>query len=79
MPRRTLRLFAVFALLVLTACSAEIASTADAGPATDPGGWRLSSGKLPTKAEFAALAATCEAKGGAVDGCLADLGLKRAK
>jgi hypothetical protein len=41
-------------------------------------GWRMASGKYPTQAEFAALAATCEAKGGALDSCFADLGLKRA-
>jgi hypothetical protein len=79
MADRTLRPLALFALLALAACD----STDTSGPvadtaAPDTSGWRLASGKAPTKAEFSALAATCEAKGGAVDACLTDLGLKRA-
>jgi hypothetical protein len=70
---------AVVALLGLAACSSsDAASNAEPAP-PDMSGWRMASGKEPTKAEFAALAATCEAKGGAVDNCLADLGLKRAQ
>jgi hypothetical protein len=69
----------VVGLLGLAACSSsDAASNADAAP-PDMGGWRMASGKEPTKAEFAALAATCETKGGAVDNCLTDLGLKRAQ
>ncbi|MFZ2005854.1 MAG: hypothetical protein WB697_21775 [Stellaceae bacterium] len=41
-------------------------------------GWRLASGKSPTQAEFTALTATCEAKGGITDACFAELGLKKA-
>ena len=65
MPR-----IALLALLALTACSgAEGDLIASNSP--DPSGWRLASGKAPTQAEFAALAATCqERKGGAVDTCL---------
>jgi hypothetical protein len=77
---RTLRPFALFALSVLAACSGPAmpeSAVATAGP--DPAGWRLASGKPPSKAEFAALSATCEVKGGATDTCLSDLGLKRAK
>jgi ABC-type glycerol-3-phosphate transport system substrate-binding protein len=71
---------AVVALLGLAACSSsDAASNAEPAPPPDTSGWRMASGKEPTKAEFAALAATCEAKGGAVDNCLADLGLKRAQ
>jgi hypothetical protein len=39
----------------------------------------MSSGKPPSSTEFAALAATCETKGGAVEPCLTNLGLKRAQ
>jgi hypothetical protein len=45
----------------------------------DMSGWRLASGKPPTQAEFAALTATCEAKGGITDACFAELGLKKAQ
>jgi len=68
------------ALLALAACNnSDAASSNDAKPGA-VGGWRMASGKEPTKAEFAALAATCEdeAKGGPVDNCLAELGLKKA-
>jgi hypothetical protein len=41
----------------------------------------MASGKEPSKAEFAALAATCQdpdqVKHGTVEACLVDLGLKR--
>jgi hypothetical protein len=68
---------ALFALLALTACSSSDSDTADAGP-PDATGWRLASGKEPTKAEFTALAASCQDRGGAFDSCLTDLGLKKA-
>jgi hypothetical protein len=80
MTARTLRCLAILALFVLAGCgSSDSPVTETAAAAPDPGGWRLSSGKLPTKAEFAALSATCEAKGAAFDTCLTDLGLKRAR
>jgi hypothetical protein len=67
------------ALLALAACqSADTEGSVVAAARPDMAEWRLASGKVPTKAEFAALSATCEAKGGAVDPCFADLGLKRA-
>lgn len=66
------------ALLALTACDTAEPTQVDAAP-IDTTGWRLASGKVPTKAELAALTATCEAKGGATDNCLATLGLKRGK
>ncbi|HXO02857.1 MAG TPA: hypothetical protein VN900_12415 [Stellaceae bacterium] len=44
----------------------------------DSAGWQLASGKLPTKAEFTALAASCQDRGGAFEPCLTELGLKRA-
>jgi hypothetical protein len=76
---RTLSGLAAIALLALAACS-SIPQTATAEiPAPDPSGWRLASGKLPTTAEFTALTASCQDRGGALDSCLADLGLKRAQ
>ncbi|HXP03170.1 MAG TPA: hypothetical protein VN808_03550 [Stellaceae bacterium] len=78
MAASTLPHLAVLTLLALAACSTtDTAATDTASP--DPGGWLMSSGKEPTGAEFTALSATCEAKGGAVDPCLTDLGLKRTK
>jgi hypothetical protein len=76
---RTLFAFALLAsgLVACSSTTTETASIAEAPP-PDTSGWRLATGKVPTKAEFTALSATCEAKGGAVDSCLADLGLKRA-
>jgi len=75
------RTFPVLALLALTACATAETTTADTGGADpNPAGWRLTSGKEPSKAEFAALAATCQDKAkDSIDTCLADLGLKRAE
>jgi hypothetical protein len=80
MSDSTLKYLAVAALLALAACdpAATQTSAIDTAPAPDIAGWRMASGKSPTQAEFAALAATCEAKGGAIESCFADLGLKRA-
>jgi hypothetical protein len=79
--------FAVLLVLVLASCS-----LLDFGEQAAPGsgemqGWRLASGKPPTRAEYAAVVAACQdgavkraqAPGslGALDACLADLGLKR--
>ena len=77
MIRSTLFSLAFIAPLGLAACNSP-ETVGSAEPASDPGGWRLVSGKVPTKAEFGALAATCEVKGDAFDSCLAELGLKRA-
>jgi hypothetical protein len=71
---------AVVASLTLAACnSSDAAGTTDAS-SPDPTGWRMASGKEPTKAEFAALAATCEneSKESSIEACLAELGLKKA-
>jgi hypothetical protein len=75
------RTFPVLALFALTACATTETPVADTGgPDPNPAGWRLVSGKEPTKAEFAALAATCQDKAkDSIDTCLADLGLKRAE
>jgi hypothetical protein len=70
--------FTLIALLALAACNSSDAGSADSG-SPDPGGWRLASGTQPTKAEFAALAASCRDRGGTFESCLADLGVKRAQ
>jgi hypothetical protein len=50
----------------------------------DMQGWRFASGKVPSRAEYAAMAAACQdgavkrAQVAPLDACLADLGLKRA-
>jgi hypothetical protein len=76
MVRRTL--FPVgFLALTLAACQSP-EPTASVEESPDLSGWRLASGKVPTQAEFAALTASCEDKGGALDPCLAELGLKHA-
>jgi hypothetical protein len=49
--------------------------------------WQTPAGTAPTKTEFAALVAACQDKAkattttenGPIDGCLADLGLRRAQ
>ena len=79
MSERTLRCFACIAMFALSACRSETtaAVTSDAAP-IDPAGWWMASGQAPTKAEFAALAATCRQQAkGSFDSCLANLGLKR--
>jgi len=69
---------AALVLLVLGGCATT--ETTTTGPASlDSNGWLMSSGKEPTQAEFAALAATCEDKGGATDSCLTKLGMRRAQ
>jgi hypothetical protein len=80
MSDSTLKYLAIAALLALAACDPAATQTGavETASAPDIAGWRMASGKAPTKAEFAALAATCQAKGGAIDSCFADLGLKRA-
>jgi hypothetical protein len=75
---RTLFPLAFPALLTLGACQhLETTSSATSLPAHDLAAWRLVSGKTPTEAEYAALTATCEAKGGNADACFAELGLKK--
>jgi hypothetical protein len=73
----TLKRLALIALFALAACSSSDTSNSGAEVSPDPSGWRLASGKAPTKAEFTALAATCQDKGGAFESCLVNLGLKR--
>jgi hypothetical protein len=77
MTARSFPRAAVLVLLILGGCAT--AETPIASPPPDPSGWVMSSGKPPSTNEFTALAATCESKGGAVEPCLSDLGLKRAQ
>jgi hypothetical protein len=80
MPR-----FGVLIMLGLAGCT--LLDTGEAGVlgSGEMRGWRLISGKAPSRAEYAALLAACQ--GGAVrhgaaatlDSCLADLGLRRAE
>ena len=66
-------------LLALTACAE---TDRQAGP-PDMQGWRLASGKTPTRAEYVAIVAACQdgavkrGHGAPLDACLAGLGLKR--
>jgi len=74
---------AVCLLLGLAACMPPANGEKMAG-APEIGGWRLASGKAPSKAEFAAVIATCEDRslapqGSPIELCLADLGLRRAE
>jgi len=77
MPRLALVL-----MLGLAAC-AESDSGQGAGPG-DVQGWRMATGKPPTRAEYAAIVAACQdgavrrVRAAPLDACLADLGLKRA-
>jgi hypothetical protein len=76
MPR-----FVAIAVLVLAACSTQDEASPPA-PAADLQGWRLASGKAPSRAEYVAIVAACQdgavrrAQGKPLDGCLADLGLR---
>ena len=73
-----MRLTALCILFALAACA-----TADANQPAEMAGWKMVSGKAPTKAEFAAVVAACETKAVTrsqdkpLDSCLGDLGLKR--
>ena len=74
----------VAALLVLAvaACGMWEGDEPAAAP-TDMQGWRFTSGKRPSRAEYTAVVAACEhgavarTQGKPLDLCLADLGLRR--
>jgi len=79
MPR-----FAVLMLLGIAACASfDTSQESDVGSG-EMQGWRLASGKAPSRAEYAAIAAACQdgavprAAATSLDACLAGLGLKRA-
>jgi hypothetical protein len=69
-------------LLSLAACVAQDVATPASGSA-EVRGWQEASGKPPSQAEFAAVVAACQDRarsadrGGPIDNCLADLGLRR--
>jgi len=77
--------FTVSLLLGLAACAVfDTSGQGDLGSG-EMSGWRLASGKAPSRAEYAALVAACQdgavqrAAPATLDGCLAGLGLKRAE
>ena len=75
------RLAACLMVMCLAGCSLFDAPQ-PAGPETVQG-WRFASGKAPSRAEYAAVAAACRegavrrAQGQPFEACLANLGLKR--
>jgi hypothetical protein len=76
-------------VLALAACELLDVSPQSELGSGDMQGWRFASGKTPSRAEYAALVAACQdgavrragvpGASGALDVCLADLGLKRAQ
>ena len=73
-----MRGIALIALLALAACASGDGMSAP-GPSAELRGWQTAAGQPPSKAEFAAVVAACQdrARSGPIDGCLADLGLRR--
>jgi hypothetical protein len=73
---------AALLVLALAACALWDGDEPAAGP-IDMQGWRFTSGKRPSRAEYAAVVAACEdgavarTQGKPLDLCLADLGLRR--
>ena len=74
--------FAAVLMLGLAACALGDGDEPAAGP-IDMQGWRFTSGKRPSRAEYTAVLAACEhgavagAQGKPLDSCLANLGLRR--
>lgn len=74
-----MRRLALLLLFGLAAC----AETSQESAPPDIQGWRLASGKTPTRAEYAAIVAACRdnavrrSRGAPLDTCLAGLGLRR--
>jgi hypothetical protein len=74
--------FVIAMLLGLAACAAS--EPGQPPTPVDLQAWRLATGKAPTRAEYAAVAAACQDRPAAAgqsnpfDACLADLGLSRA-
>ena len=71
------------ALLVLVLASCALSEGDEPAAPTDMQGWRFTSGKRPSRAEYAAVIAACQdgavprTQGKSIDLCLADLGLLR--
>ena len=75
---------AVFLVLALVGCGLSNPAAPRPGVAVaEVQGWRFPTGKRPTRAEYAAIAATCRdgavraSRGKGLDACFADLGLRR--
>lgn len=87
MPRLALLLM-LGLMLGLAACTESDTGQQAGLGSGEMQGWRFASGKPPTRAEYAAVVAACQdgavkraqapSSLGALDSCLADLGLKRA-
>jgi hypothetical protein len=74
---------AMFLVVALAGCGPTDGSRLPGPGASEVRGWVFASGKRPSRAEHAALVASCEqgavqsARGSPLDACLADLGLRR--
>jgi hypothetical protein len=80
-----MRRVAVLIMLGLAACAVfDTSGQGDRGSG-EMSGWRLASGKVPSRAEYAAMVAACQdgavrhTAAATLDSCLAGLGLKRAE
>jgi len=78
-------IFAVLIMLGVTGCAVfDMSQQGDSGSG-EMRGWRSASGKIPSRAEYAAIVAACQegavkrAAAATLDTCLGDLGLKRAE
>lgn len=73
-----MRGIAFLILLSLAGCATPNA-VGPASSSSEVAGWQEASGKSPSRAEFAAVVAACQDRAGSgpLDGCLADLGLRR--
>ncbi len=72
-----------FFILLSLAAGAVAEGVTPANASSELRDWQMASGRPPTKAEFAAVVAACQDRAktddrsGPIDGCLADLGLRR--
>ncbi len=79
-----MRGIAVLLALGLVAC-ASTDGMSSANASSEVRGWQTVAGKPPSQAEFAAVVAACQdrakttGQNASTDGCLADLGLRRAQ
>jgi hypothetical protein len=73
----------VLATLALAGCGPSDRSRVPGSGVDEMRGWSFASGKRPSRAEYAALVASCEQgavrsmRGKPLEACLADLGLRR--
>ena len=71
--------------LILAACSLSDANQPAGAAAGEMEGWRFASGRTPSRGEYIAVVAACQAgavqntAGRPLEACLADLGLRRAE